>query len=100
MCRSGDPFSPPYAHALVALSSQPPQLLFSDPERRDAGWPPGKGPPPSGRQGCAADPALLPEAHPRPATQSRRAAAPPVPGEVHGSAVSLSTPVRHKPVCF
>nr|KAF6350600.1 zinc finger RNA binding protein 2 [Myotis myotis] len=38
--------------------------LCSDPERRDAGRPPGQRPPPSGRQDSAANPALLPEAHP------------------------------------
>lgn len=66
----------------MGLSQQWPQPLSPDPERRDAGWPPGEGATPAGRSGGTADPALLPEAHPRLAAQSRRAAAPPAPGEV------------------
>lgn len=84
--RSWGSFSPRprLAHWSMGLSQQPPQPLGPDPERRDAGRPPGEGATPAGRSGGAADPALLPEAHPRPAAQSRRAAAPPAPGEVPG----------------
>lgn len=82
----GGPSSPPPAHWSMGLSQQPPQPLSPDPERCDAGRPPGEGATPAGRSGGTADPALLPEAHPRPAAQSRRAAAPPAPGEVPGRA--------------
>lgn len=78
------PFSPtPLLHerAFAGSSSLQHQPLCSDPEGRDAGWAPGERPPPAGRQDRAADPALLPEAHPCPAAQGRRAAAPAAPGK-------------------
>ncbi|XP_034513414.1 zinc finger RNA-binding protein 2 isoform X10 [Ailuropoda melanoleuca] len=51
----------------------------SGPEGRDAGWPPGEGPAPARRQDGAADPALLAEAHARPAADHLGAAAPAAP---------------------
>lgn len=74
-------------HTLSGLSSQWHRPVASDPERRGAGRPPGQRPPASGRQARAAGPALLPEAHTRPAAEGRGTAAPAALGKLRGRLV-------------
>lgn len=73
------------SHTFAGLSRQRRLPLRAGPEGRDAGWPPGQGPSAARRQDGAADPAVLPEAHARPAAENLGAAAPAAPGKSRGA---------------